>query len=425
MGIETVSTLLRTLDVADVWNEYEQDVAYAKIHHTYNPSRNYCTVEFRMPAITRQFPQEYSRETIDTYHYPHLHRMKFNEVENLDFHAFMRVEGKSTIDKIRYREGNNLITYYFSNTRTLGLLKHDYMMAMLIYINYPARNFTRQTPCKRLHPECIPGCIKILQKPIVNWIHDPEPNTARLDKYFFSYIGEKHRLCMGYTIEEKKSNDTCFEPMEPKYYTLDLDAKYFKEAIWNVREWENKILEDRKNLDDDIYMIYDGSPENKHDGEDLESTMVNFSGYTGNPYLVVYNYAKMENVPKSIKDAIDLNNFTMLWQVDMASLNARNSIHKWNFNHWQELCKRYKNGWWCAWDVSETIDSGSANAAALGDVSGDVEARLIQTASAVGWGATGDSSSSDTQYDIIFPQYNGYTYESHFEPLPDRGGGFI
>ncbi len=427
MGVSVVRHELRPLDTVEPWELGidERDVAHAKIHHSYNPSENYCEVEFRMPTIEKQMPSKHLEEIIDTKYYSHLHRMKFNKVENMAFHGYMDKEGRSTIDKIRYYEGTKLITYYFSSTRRLGLLPHDYTMAMLVYLNYPERFFTRRTPCKKIDPRCVPGCYEVLAESIVTWLDDPEPNTARLDKYFFAYVGEHHRLCLGYTIEHIKSNDTCFEPIEPEYYTLDLNAKYFREAIWSKFEWENKILEERRELDEEMFVIYDTGPDTLSNGDDLEQRTVQFGGWGGAASLARYNYKKDENVPNQLHLAITQNNFAELWRFDMASINSRNSIHKWTYNEWVEFLNNDETGWWCAWDASETISSAGDTAAGLGDGSGQVESQLNQVANTVGWGVSGDMSSSDTEYNQIYPKYNGYTYETYTEPLPERGSSLF
>ena len=148
MGLSSVRHELRELDIADAWeiDIGERDFAHVKIHHTHNPATNYCTTEFRMPTIEKMMPQKHLEEIIDTKFYDCMHRMKFIKVENMRFHGFMDKEGRSTIDKIRYYQGNKLITYYFSSMRTLGLLAHDYTMAMLVYLGYPKRFYTRRNP---------------------------------------------------------------------------------------------------------------------------------------------------------------------------------------------------------------------------------------------------------------------------------------
>lgn len=421
MGIEEVSTLLKELEIATGWNTDDLDIGHAIMHHTNEPSTNYCTVEFKMPSLEKQMPESHAREIEDTYHYPAMHRMKFDKIDNMGFHGYMNKEGMSTIHKVRRYEGNHLVTYYFSSTRRLGLLKHDYTMAIMVYLNYPERMFTRRKPCTRLDPKCIPGCIDILREPISHWLNDPEPNTARLDKFFFSYVGDMHRLCIGYTIEDIKDLDTCFYPKEPDYYVLDLNAKYFKEAIWSRTEWEQAILDERANIEHDMFNIYDRKPDHRYDGEELVSYGVQFEGYGGLASLVKYNISTMTNVPYPLKVALDTNNFADLWRFDMESWNARNSIHKWTFNHWNWVCTNNEGGWWCSWDVSETISAAEDMAAELGDASGQVASQMEQVANVVGWGGSGDTSSTDTEYTLILPKYNGYTYVKHLEALPNRG----
>ena len=420
MGIEEVYTVLRELEVATGWNTDDLDIGHAVMHHTNDPASNYCTVEFKMPSLEKQMLESHAREIEDTYHYPGMHRMKFDQVENMGFHRFMDKEGRSTIHKVRRYEGNHVTTYYFSATRRLGLLKHDYPMAMLVYLNYPERMFTRRKPCTDLDPDCIPGCMDTLREPIVHWLNDPEPNTARLDKFFFSYVAEPHRLCIGYTIEDIKDHDTCFEPKEPDYFVLDLEAKYFKEAIWGKTEWETEIIKERSEVDHEMFCIYDRGPDDRHDGEGLSYSAVQFQGYGGAAYLVKYNLNTMENVPKPLVDALETNNFAALWRFDMETLNARNSIHKWTFNHWNWICTNNERGWWCSWSVAETISGAGDAAAGLGDGSGQVASQLNQVANVVGWGSSNDTSSPDTEYNQVRPKYNGYTYITHLEALPDR-----
>ncbi len=293
------------------------------------------------------------------------------------------------------------------------------MMAILIYLNFPARFFTRRTPCKKLDPRCIPYCIKVLKAPIVSWVFDPEPNTARFDKFFFSYISEKHRLCMGYTIDDIKSNDTCFEPAEPDYYTIDLNAKYFKEAEWDKNKWEQSIIRERKELDREMYAVYDGGADVRFDGEALEYGSCGFGTYTGVASVAKYNYAKFDNIPMQLKEAVDSKDFTKLWQFDMLAINSRNSIHKWTFNGWHHLCNHISNGWWCAWNMKEAVDAGMSGAPAIA-ASAQVNAQINMALSMTGWGIVNDNTSTDTEFWQVFPKFNGYTYVSHFEPLPIR-----
>ena len=425
MGLEVVKTAAREWEFISRWNADDIDLVHAKIHHVHNPAKNYITGEFKMPALARQMPLAHINEIVDTKHYPSLHRMKFNKVDNTAFHRYMDGEGRSSIDKIRSTDGTHVTTYYFSSARRLGLLMHDYSMAILIYLNHPARFFTRRTPCKKIDPECMPGCIKILRARIVHWLNDPEPNTARLDKFFFSYVADKHRLCLGYTKEIVKSHKECFNPIEPEYFTLDLTAKYFKEAIWGKKEWENAIIEERKTIDEEMYHIYDRGPDDRADGEPLEVGSVPFGTYCGTVHLAKYNYKNNINVPEPLRNAISNNIFSELWRFDMESFNARNSIHKWTFNTWIDIGNSAENGWWCSWDVSETIAQGASEASSLGGSGKQVGAQLNQVANMAGWGSSNDTSSSDTEYSVLIPKYNGYTYEKHTEPLPQRSSSLF
>lgn len=418
MGVESVnSDKFRQLDISDGFHADDYDTAKARIKHTYQPSKNFITVEFRMPAIRRQMIPEYYDAIGMTYYHDILHEMKYDKVDNTAFHNRMKSEGLNTIDKIKYRVGDHLITYYFSNTRTLGLLGYDYYMAMLVYLNYPKRNFTRRTPCTKLGSKCTSACIENLEAPVVNWLNDPEPNTATLNKYFFSYISDIHRLMVGYTVEDIKSTENCFAAKEPDYYIINLETKYFKEACWTEKEWFRKIMKDRADCATPIYFL-DESQGNTSGifGEAAVSTLnsansVSFGGYNGTASLTKYSVKDNENVPDSIKEAYNTNNPSLLWKEDMRSLNVRNSIHKWTYNYWQQIGNSAKDGWWCAWDMSEVIDSGAATAASLGDSGGVVKGQLNQVATMFGWGPSGDSSSTDTEYELLSEKLPDYEYK--------------
>lgn len=421
MGIEAVNNQLRYLDIAEGWGVDSLDVATAKMHHEYNPSRNHCLCEFKIPSLSKQMPEDYFEEVADTKHYPMLHRMKYNKVENLDFHSYLRVEGRDNIDKVRRVDGNHVITYYFSNTRRLGLLKHDYYLAALVFLNYPIRDFIRRTPCKKLDPRCMPGCADNLRLPIPNWLNDPEPFTTRLDKFFFSYIGEKHRVCLAYTVEDMKSHDKCFEIKEPDYYIMDMKTKYFKEAFWDMRAWENSIMEDRRNTDSVMYHLEEGYTGINYGGNPNPPTSVSFRGYGGTASCHTYSMQDIDGVPAEIGSALDNNDFAGLWKADLASFNTRNSIHKWTFNHWQDICNNADDGWWCAWDTSEVIAGGATTAEGFAAGAGEaVGAQLTQVAGMFGWAPTGDTTGTDTVYILVDGMIPGYVYEPFLEPLPER-----
>ena len=435
MGIETVDINYRR-ESLEHFEGVECDIASAKIHHTMNPTKNYIFVEFKIPTIAKHMPSVDYNKIVETYFYDCMHQMKYIKVDNKTFHAFMNREGvhrnqdnrscgemrneyysyreREGIDVVRHKENGRVVTHYNSNKRLLGLLRHDYYMALLLYANWPKRDFLRRTPCKIFSPLCS-DCPKFAKLPVVGWIDDPEPFKPTIEKTFFSYIGENHRLCMGYTIDIIPSGDTCYKPIEPEYYILDLDVIYFREAIYKKSLWENTIIKNRKDCNEELYSF--GGPITNYDGELL--TDISWSDWAG-PHTALsvtkYNLKKRGTVPSDIWTAVSLSNMTMLWEADIHRFNNRNSAHKYTFNSWWQTGMHNDDGWFCGVNTAEIIAEATAPFGAEGTA---VAGQLTQVANMFGMDE-GAGGSPDTVYSLLEPLHGGYSYQDITEPLPKR-----
>jgi len=435
MGVETVNhAFVREKD--EHFEGVECDIGSGKIHHSMNPTENYIFVEFRFPAIAKHMPSIDYNMIVDTYFYDCMHRMKYLKVDNKTFHKFMNNEGgfrnqdnrscgetrdvyysyreRENIDVVRHHDAGKVTTYYNSSKRPLGLLRHDYYMGLLLYANWPARDYIRRTPCKGFHPTKCPKCPEFAAMPVQGWIDDPEPFKPTIEKTFFTYIEENHRLCMGYTVDIVPSGDTCYEPVEPEYYILDMSVLYFREAIYSKKKWENFIIKNRKECKEELYS-FGGSTKN-YDDEQLE---LSWSAWSG-PHTPLSVSKYMPNiratVPADIWKAMSLNNMKLLWEADIHRFNNRNSAHKFTFNSWWVHGVHDKGGWFCGVNTSETIGSATAGFGAAGKA---VAGQLTQVANMFGMNE-GGGGSTDSIFTQMEPKIEGYNYKDIIEPLPIR-----
>lgn len=435
MGLETVSGLMQYHELDKHYPGLQCDTASAQMHHDLNPTKNFILTEIKMPAIEKMMtPVDYSM-IIDTYFYDCMHQMKFLKVTNQEFHKFMNNESnfrnmdnrssgevtnqyynyreRETIDVVRNTVEGKCITYYNSNSRTLGLLRHDYYMGLLLYANYPARDYIRRTPCKVFHPECT-DCPKIAAEEVQGWIYDAPPFKPVIEKTFFTYIEENHRLCMGYTVDTLHTGDSCFEPIEPEYYIIDLSVQYFREAIYSKKKWENEIIHNRKNAGEDLYSVY-GTSKNSA-GDRLPVVSSSWSGPHTPIAVVRYNPKKADSTPADIWSALSNNNMTMLWEADLVRFNARNSAHKYGFNSWWNFGMHDREGWFCGFSPSELIGSSTDEFGADGAA---VKSQLTQVGNMFGMDE-GAGGSTDSIFKLLTPRIEGYSYTPVVEPLPVR-----
>jgi hypothetical protein len=435
MGVETVDhSFIHEAD--EHFQGIECDIASGKIHHNMNPTKNYIFVEFKFPAISRHMPSVDYELIVNTYFHECMHQMKYIQVDNTTFHNFMNHEGpprnqdnrscgetreayysyreRTNIDVIRHNDNGTVTTHYHSNIRSLGLLRHDYYMGLLLYANWPQRDYIRRTPCMRFHPVKCSKCPEFAKLPVEGWIYDPEPYKPTIEKTFFTYIEENHRLCMGYTIDKIPSGDTCFEPIEPEYYILDMDVQYFREAIYSKRLWEGHIVKNRKECDEELYSF--GGSASNYDEELLELSWSAWSGPHTPLYVSVYDPKKRETVPADIWTAMSLNNMTMLWEADIHRFNNRNSAHKYTFNSWWVHGMNSDGGWFCGVKTSETIKSATEPFGGAGEAAAG---QLTQVANMFGMDE-GGGGSTDSIFSQMEPLLAGYEYTDIIEPLPER-----
>lgn len=431
MGVETVSKEFRKEDSSH-YEGLEYDSASGKIHHEMNPNENYILAEFRIPALRKQMPEEDYNLIADTAGYQCMHGMRFKKVTNREFHHFMHRESPGTgkklfssetghhynsyrdrdyIDVVRHKDEGKVITYYNSNSRTLGFLRHDYYMALLMYAGYPERDYIRRTPCKRLSPDC-ENCIETLQAEVQGWLDDPEPYKPTIDDGFFSFIEDMHHLCMGYTVDYIVSGDTCYKAIEPEYYILDLNVQYFRDAIYSKKRWVDEIFFNRKNCGE-LYSI--GGMVENYSKQDLPYKDGNWRGYSSPVPTVVYDMKNRDTVPADIFLSFSEKDIAALWHADAIRTNARNTIHKYLFNGWIDVGNRASDGWFCGWNTSETIGANTAGFGAAGQA---VAGQLTQVANMFGWKE--GSGSTDTIYHHLLPIVPGHDLEDYVEPIPVR-----
>ncbi len=421
MGIEQVDHRYRELTEANGYGAEHWDIGMMRIHHTYAPKTNYCDCELKMPAVRYQMYSDDYENILESLRLPSLHGIRFLSVDNDSFYNMIKdVEGADNIDKVRRYAGDIVYTYYFSNTRRLKLFPHDYYMPAFIYMSYPARNYYRRTPCKKIHPECY-KCWEWLRDPARSYLYEgAEEFEAHIYKYFFEQIGQVHRLLMGYTVEKVKKPGECFTSEEPEYFITDYDVKYFKGGIKTRLAFENEIMRRKRTINEDIYHLIYGGGGGVNWGTDRSGyqyvTYLGGGGKTGHASINIAN----REAPDDILDALDNNDFENVWKFDFMNFNTRNTIHKFQYNHWAYLCTRAEDGLWCAWDATETINESIANAPGDAASKNAVRSQLLQASSMAGWGPTSDMSSSDTVFTYLAIKEEGINYEEVIEPLPQR-----
>lgn len=420
MGIEQVNTDFRVLTEAD-YNIEHYDVAEMKLHHSYNPKKNYCTLEMKIPSIKYQMYDDDFNNILNSLYLPSLHGIKFNKVSNNDFYDFLRNEGDGTVDKLRKSENGKVYTYYFSNSRKLKFFTHDYSMALMVYLGYPNRNYIRRTPCAKISSRCH-DCWEKLSIPVRSYLDESlEEYNATIYKYFFTGIGEKHRLLVAYTIEDEKTPGECFLPNEPDYFITDLGAIYFNSGFTTKYSFEQEIIKRKKTTDKDIYHMVSYDTEGYSGPIGLGTDGYFYARYEngGATGVKTINIAKGD-APSEILNALENGDFRSVFRFDMRNFNVRNTIHKFQYNHWVEKCTHADDGLWCAWSITEALDNAESGAPGSEVQKGMVRSQINQVASTFGWGETGDTSSSDIEYTFIAERELGINYEVVLEPLPDR-----
>jgi hypothetical protein len=398
----------------DIWEAEEYDTASVKIPHEYNPRDNYVVVEFKMPSIKRQIPQRSFDAIVDQMFNIGMHQLNYKKVDNSEFHTMLKKEGWGNITKIRRRFGDDVYTFYISEKRKMRGFVEDYYMAIMVFLGYPQRDYMRRAPCYNIDPKCI-KCYDFLASPVLDWLDDPEPYKTTLYKYFFTLPGELQRLCIAYSREIARTPGTCFLPEEPDYYIVDESMKYFNGGTDNIEKWKNMVLSERRLEDRIMYHLEVGPPDRVDygdgpslppDGEEGTVRKQSFRGYGSPVMLTRYNYRTSDTVPDVLLDAISRNDFDALWYADMRSFNARNSISKYLFNHWQDVCMVADDGWVCGWNMDQTIGVAS-------DLSGYSEEQAIQLATAYGYETS--SGSTDRIYTLQQDKIQGYEYEEYVE----------
>jgi hypothetical protein len=422
MGIEQVVHDYRELDEANGYGADIYDIATMKIHHTYKPSENYCMVELKIPAVRYQMYQSDYDSILESLRLPSLHGLRYLTVDNYEFYEMLKKENRDTIDKVRIEFDGYVYSYYFSNSRKLKFFEHDYYMPMFIYLGYPKRSYVRRTPCAQIDPKCT-TCWDTLRAPVRSYLYENlEEQNAHFYDYFFTVIEDNHRLLMGYTVEPIKNPGECFSTKEPDYYILDYDSMYFKGGISKKLEFEKRIISNKREKNEDIYHFsLKVSSINFGDSDDGDNgyNMVSYQGGGGSTGFRKINI-RNRDCPQDIIDALDSWDFEAVWKFDFINFNMRNTIHKYQYNHWAFKCTREDDGLWCAWDATETIDAGIESAPGDSSDKAEVKSQLLQVSSMFGWGPSADMSSTDTVFIFTYYKEEGINYEDVIEPLPQR-----
>ena len=400
MGIDKVSHAFRPLD--RYYGIQYRDVAEMRIHHKNNPAKNYCLVELSIPAISRMFTGAMIDGIESSLLAPSLHGLRFLQATSGEFYKMIRHERP---DKVRRVDGDDVFTYYFSGKRKVRYYLHDYAMSALLYLNHPKRGYTRRTPCAKIDPQCI-KCFEYLQEPVLNYLDNSDDSlNAHFDDYFFSKIEENHTLLMGYTVEKKKTVGECFTTSTPEYFVQDMSQRYFYDTFDTNAKFKVGVVDDRKSESKDMILLVDRK----------EITDIQYETYEGGGGYSGARLYNSESMPSDLATALANKSFDELWKFDFLNLNVRNTIHKFQYNHWAFYCTHADDGFYCSWDVSETID----NAASPGNASdtAKVKGQLNQVANMFGWGRTGDTSSSDTVFTLIAEKIDGINYDDVLEPI--------
>jgi len=300
-----------------------------------------------------------------------------------------------------------------------------------------------QTRVTSEHLKCIPQArvtskydkcaIPTLVRGVVGWLHDAPEFFPNIEKTFFSFIEDNHRLCVGYTEDPiPHSGITCGIPDEPRYFIIDLNVLYFKHATFNKEAWKNKIINNRRSCTEELYYLDSGdiisddicgtkfSPPYKNvnaDGETIPSARTSYQGYVGYGRVIPYRTRYRKETPAVLWSAISNNDFDALWLQDAFAFNGRNDLFKWNFNHWSRIGTYSEDGWVCGWNISEQLG-------AAGLSQSEIQAQGQQYYNLMGGGDISDTSSSDTEYVLLQPIEDGYSYDKFLEPLPKRESAF-
>ncbi len=418
MSIEQVSSRYRPLDFV-TYGVTEFDIASMELHHVYNPSRNMCLLELKIPAIRRMITDSSFDKILESIVAKSLHGLFYDSVSNDGFYKFMHKEEETgVIDKVRRYDDDYAYTFYFSSVRRLMLYSHDYFMAALVYLNYPFREFNKRTPCKKLDPDCLP-CFDFLMESVRNFLdEEDEEFNVSFDDFFFSNIEEKHRLLMAFTIEKKKKPGECFTADEPEYYIQNMNVPYFTTAIKRKVDFETIVLKERRQEQKDMYAITElgknGMALVNKEHDDVVVFENEYEQVVGTSGAVEYNSYTIRNVPGELHNAIQNSSFSSLWKFDFRNLNGRNTIFKFQHNHWVVTCSNVvEDGLWCAWNAYDEIVKPELDKGAPASL----DVQLSQVANMFGWGSTGDMESSDKIYTFMSERIDGISYERVAESI--------
>jgi len=133
--------------------------------------------------------------------------------------------------------------------------------------------------------------------------------------------------------------------------------------------------------------------------------------------VIPYRTRYRKETPAVLWSAISNNDFDALWLQDAFAFNGRNDLFKWNFNHWSRIGTYSEDGWVCGWNISEQLG-------AAGLSQSEIQAQGQQYYNLMGGGDISDTSSSDTEYILLQPIEDGYSYDKFLEPLPKRESAF-
>ncbi len=427
MGIEQVSSRYRPLDFI-TYGVDEFDIARMELHHVYNPERNMCLLELKIPAIRRMITDASFDKILESIVAKSLHGLFYDSVSNEDFYNFMhKEENIGAVDKVRRYDDDHAYTFYFSSIRQLMLYSHDYFMATIVYLNYPFREFNKRTPCKFLDPQC-EKCPEYLAEPVRNYLDEEytdgspaEEFNIKFDDVFFTNIEENHRLLMAYTIEKKKKPGECFTTDEPEYFIQNMSVPYFTTAIKRKVDFQTIVLKERREEQKNMYALVERGGldfEEEYDEDPITYENGSYTRIVGVSGAVEYNSYSHINVPAELHDAIHNSNFTSLWKFDFRSMNGRNTIFKYQHNHWVVFCSDIaEDGFWCAWNAYDEIVKPALEDAGGGPGTAAVEVALSQVANMFGWGSTGDMSSTDKIYFFSSERIDGINYEDIVDSL--------
>jgi len=321
--ITDVSSKSIEFDRSNFLDEAEFDRTWVRVSAFYLPSRNRQTFELVLPRLRNQMRNEFYDRLKNIKNLINWHDIPYKKVSNSEFHKFLR---NNTTKKIKlFNEDSRIYkTNYYSTKLPLRAMQYDYEGLLLVYLNYPERQYLRRSPCTSLAGS--PDMIEMMNKFLDLECQDFIDNDVKLNDYFFIKPGKINGIRIAYTKEKKFEYTYSEEPYKPEYYIIDLSHEYFKSGIVSLSSWCSSVVKERCESDEIFYRTEQCSQEpnaKKDDYSGIGDFLGSFHSWHRDLKLYKLNKEQMSKIS---------NNYKAMSEYDMKQMSGRHSWNKFEYN---------------------------------------------------------------------------------------------